>query len=154
MTPGSKPFTPEFDATLRDRDLAKARQDIAIGRWQGLPELLHSTGHDWDRRTHRVRLLAQSTAGTTIAEEWHTARPGDPDALVLRADTEVLRCFNLAVAAGTLALPARTGWTWPYGPAFARPTHILTTLCPGYRSSPSPGYTRVGTANSTTGGRS
>ncbi|MET9686856.1 hypothetical protein ABZY81_00015 [Streptomyces sp. NPDC006514] len=100
MTPGSKPFTPEFDATLRDRDLAKARQDIAIGRWQGLPELLHSTGHDWDRRTHRVRLLAQSTAGTTIAEEWYTARPGDPDALVLRADTEVLRCFNLAVAAG------------------------------------------------------
>ncbi|MCX4721867.1 hypothetical protein OG818_39890 [Streptomyces virginiae] len=100
MTPGSKRFTPEFDATLGDRDLAKAREDIAIGRWQGLPELLRSTGRDWDRRTHRMRLLAQYTAGTTIAEEWNTARPGDPDALVLRADTEVLRCFNLAVAAG------------------------------------------------------
>ncbi|MCX5070959.1 hypothetical protein OHA84_36700 [Streptomyces sp. NBC_00513] len=100
MTPGNKPFTPEFDATLGDRELAKAREDVAIGRWQGLPELLHSTGQDWDRRTHRIRLLAQSTAGTTIAEEWYTARPGDPDALVLRADTEVLRCFNLAVAAG------------------------------------------------------
>ncbi|MFI6014469.1 hypothetical protein ACIBAG_37715 [Streptomyces sp. NPDC051243] len=100
MTPGSKTFTPEFDVTLGDQGLARAREDITIGRWQGLPGLLHATGYDWDRRTHRIRLLAHAAAGTTVAEEWHTAQPRNPDALVLRAATEVMRCFNLAVAAG------------------------------------------------------
>ncbi|WP_246460809.1 hypothetical protein [Streptomyces himalayensis] len=109
MTAGSRTYTPEFDVTLGDRDLATAREDLAIGRWQGLPELLHNTGTDWDRRTHRMRLLAHVAAGTSVVEEWHTAQPSDPDALTLRAATEVMRCFNIAVAAGkdTIVDPGR-----------------------------------------------
>ncbi|MEU6659773.1 hypothetical protein [Streptomyces sp. NPDC046821] len=93
-------MTVRFDPTNGDRALASARQDIAIGRWQGLAELSAATGDDWDRRTFRMRLLAQAAAGTSVVESWHESQPDNPDALVLRAETEVMRAFNLALAAG------------------------------------------------------
>jgi hypothetical protein len=99
----ARDYAPDFDGTFGDGALAVARQDVTFGRWQGPADLLRDTGTDWDRRTHRVRLLAQAAAGTSVVEEWHTARPRDPDALVLRAETEVMRCFNLAMAAGGAA---------------------------------------------------
>ncbi|MGW6156836.1 hypothetical protein ACWFRM_27410 [Streptomyces sp. NPDC055144] len=93
-------MTVRFDPTNGDRALAEARADITIGRWQGLPELCAAAGSDWDRRTFRMRLLAQATAGTSVAESWHESQPRNADALVLRAETEVMRAFNLAMAAG------------------------------------------------------
>ncbi|MFE5940785.1 hypothetical protein ACFQ69_36215 [Streptomyces sp. NPDC056470] len=101
MARAHKGFTPSFDKTFGDRALAVACEDIAFGRWQDLCEFLHDTGQDWDRRTFRMRLLAQAAAGTAVAEHWHAADPRNPDALVLRAETEVMRVFNLA-AAGTV----------------------------------------------------
>ncbi|GAA3371732.1 hypothetical protein GCM10020367_23580 [Streptomyces sannanensis] len=99
MARARKDFTPVFDTTFGDRALQVAREDIAVGRWQGPAELLHATGPEWDRRTFRVRMLAQTAAGKSVAEHWHTAEPRNPDALVLRAETEVMRAFNLAAAA-------------------------------------------------------
>ncbi|MCX5439851.1 MULTISPECIES: hypothetical protein [unclassified Streptomyces] len=93
-------MTVRFDPTNGDRALAEARADITIGRWQGLPGLCAAAGSDWDRRTFRMRLLAQATAGTSVAESWHESQPQNADALVLRAETEVMRAFNLAMAAG------------------------------------------------------
>jgi hypothetical protein len=100
MARSRRTFTPKFDLTLGDRPLAEAREDVTIGRWQGLPALLAATWGQWDLRTHRMRLLAQSVAGTSTVEEWHAAQPDNPDVLVLRAETEVMRAFNLAVSAG------------------------------------------------------
>lgn len=99
-----RPFTPDFDTTLGDRELAEAREDVAIGRWQGLAGLLDATWGQWDLRTHRMRLLAQSVAGTSTVEEWHAAQPRNTDALVLRGETEVMRAFNLAVSSGGAAV--------------------------------------------------
>ncbi|MFF4756306.1 hypothetical protein ACWD5R_38535 [Streptomyces sp. NPDC002514] len=93
-------FTPEFDPDCGDALLTSARQDIVIGRWQGLRDLLRATGGDWPSRGHRMRLLAQSCAGSTTVESWLAAEPHSPDALVLRAATETARAFTLAVAAG------------------------------------------------------
>ncbi|MEY9848423.1 hypothetical protein [Streptacidiphilus sp. MAP5-3] len=84
---------PQFDQTHGDRELAAARHDLAVGRWQGVRDLLRDTGRDWDRRTHRVRLLADVAASTRTVESWQAAEPDNPDALVLRAETEVQRIF-------------------------------------------------------------
>ncbi|WP_328752548.1 hypothetical protein OHT57_43855 [Streptomyces sp. NBC_00285] len=93
-------FAPEFDPDCGDVPLTTARQDIVIGRWQGLRELLRATGPDWMARGHRVRVLAQTCAGSSTVESWLAAEPNSGDALVLRAATETARAFNLAIAAG------------------------------------------------------
>ncbi len=93
-------FTPDFDPDCGDAALTTARQDIIIGRWQGLRELLAATGPAWLARGHRVRLLAQACASTSTLESWLSAEPRSADALVLRAATETARAFHLAIAAG------------------------------------------------------
>lgn len=93
-------FAPDFDPDCGDTALTSARQDIVIGRWQGLRDLLRATGSDWPVRGHRVRLLAQACAGSSTVETWLAAEPHSADALVLRAATETARVFNLAIATG------------------------------------------------------
>ncbi|QXE39199.1 hypothetical protein KQY30_17065 [Streptomyces sp. GMY02] len=80
--------------------MTEARHDIVIGRWQGVRDLLRATGDDWPRRTHRIRLLSHAAAGSSAVENWRAAEPDSPDVAVLRAATEVVRAFNLAIAAG------------------------------------------------------
>ncbi|MEU0970171.1 hypothetical protein ABZ357_33930 [Streptomyces sp. NPDC005917] len=93
-------FAPDFDPDCGDAALTSARQDIVIGRWQGLRDLLRATGPDWLVRGHRVRLLAQACAGSSTAESWLAAEPYSADALVLRAATETARAFTVAISAG------------------------------------------------------
>ena len=88
-----------FDPTFGDAALATARQDLVVGRWQGARDLLRDTGRDWDRRTHRIRLLADAAAGIRTVETWQSAEPDNPDALVLRAETEVMRIFSAVAEA-------------------------------------------------------
>ncbi len=91
---------PDFDPDFGDRALTEARHDIVIGRWQGVRDLLAATGDAWARRTHRIRLLSHAAAGSSTVETWWAAEPGNPDAAVLRAATEVVRVFDAAIAAG------------------------------------------------------
>ncbi|MER6464077.1 hypothetical protein ACWC4D_34325 [Streptomyces sp. NPDC001288] len=93
-------FVADFDPDCGDTDLTSARQDVVIGRWQGLRDLLRATGPDWLVRGHRVRLLAQACAGSSTAESWLAAEPHGADALALRAATETARAFQLAISAG------------------------------------------------------
>ncbi|GAB7106384.1 hypothetical protein JCM4814A_46980 [Streptomyces phaeofaciens JCM 4814] len=93
-------FVPDFDPDCGDASLSSARHDIVIGRWQGLRELLRTTGPDWLARGHRVRLLAQACTDSSTVETWLAAEPHSADALVLRAATETARAFSLAIAAG------------------------------------------------------
>jgi len=93
-------FAPDFDPDCGDARLTDASQDIVIGRWQGLRDLLRATGADWLARGHRVRLLAQACASSSTAETWLAAEPTSADAMVLRAATETARAFNVAIAAG------------------------------------------------------
>ncbi|MFV2120915.1 hypothetical protein ACE14D_21705, partial [Streptomyces sp. Act-28] len=86
-------FVPDPDPCFGDRALGDVRHDIAVGRWQGVRDLLRDTGDDWPRRTHRIRLLAHAVACTSAVESWQAAEPDDPDAAVLRAATEVVRVF-------------------------------------------------------------
>lgn len=91
---------PQFDTDYGDRPLTEARQDIVIGRWQGVRDLLRATGDNWPRRTHRLRILSHAAASSSAVEIWRAAEPDSPDAAVLWAATEVVRVFNQAIAAG------------------------------------------------------
>ena len=99
-----------FDPDLGDRPLTAARQDVVIGRWQGVRDLLYATGNRWALRTHRIRILAHAVAGSTTVETWLAAEPKSADAQVLKAATEVVRLFGRLVregaAAGTLGVAA------------------------------------------------
>ncbi|MDK9497406.1 hypothetical protein QEZ40_002064 [Streptomyces katrae] len=96
---------PDYDPAFGDRALEEGCQDMAMGRWEGARDLLAQHPHDdWDRRAHRIRLLADAAADRHTVDVWHASDPSDPDAAVLRAETEVMRMF--AVARGG-AMPAR-----------------------------------------------
>ncbi|MEV7725679.1 hypothetical protein AB0P15_13190 [Streptomyces sp. NPDC087917] len=98
---------PVYDRTYGDRPLEEACQDMVLGRWEGARDLLaEQPGTDWDRRSHRVRLLADAAADRRTVDVWQAADPTDPDAAVLRAETEVMRAFALARDGAT---PGRDG---------------------------------------------
>ncbi|GGN81029.1 hypothetical protein GCM10011579_067180 [Streptomyces albiflavescens] len=84
---------PELDdhalhATLTALRPAQHLHGLGAGRmrpvWEPVAELLHSTGRDWDRRVHRISVLAGNLPAV-VSERWVADRPGDGDALVLRA---------------------------------------------------------------------
>ncbi len=52
--------------------------------WQPVAELLRDTGRDWDRRWHRMSVLAGGLPAA-VSERWIAERPGDGDASVLWA---------------------------------------------------------------------
>ncbi|PBC69539.1 hypothetical protein BX265_6868 [Streptomyces sp. TLI_235] len=56
-------------------------QDFVLA---AVERLLHETGRDWDRCTHRMRVLAHSGIHG-IAHGWYSRRPDDPYALMLYA---------------------------------------------------------------------
>jgi hypothetical protein len=66
--------------------------------WKPVAELLRTTGRDWDRRAHRISVLAASLP-TVVPQRWVADRPDDGDALVLYASVLAER----APAAGRAA---------------------------------------------------
>lgn len=54
--------------------------DVAL-----VASLLEETGDDWDRRSHRVSVLAEATADTGVAAAWLGREPHSADALVFHA---------------------------------------------------------------------
>lgn len=74
-----------FDDALDDAELRAARAASAQGRWQAARSLLLHTGDDWDRRGHRVTVLAAQPYAAAWAREWQLAEPGSADAATLLA---------------------------------------------------------------------
>ena len=90
---------PELDddplhRTLLDLRPTQQLHGLGAGRtrpaWEPVADLLRATGRDWDRRTHRVSVLAQELPAA-VSERWATDRPDDGDALVLRAFVQSAR---------------------------------------------------------------
>lgn len=94
------PLPPSFDPAADDVALAAACQDLLIGRWQSTRDLLRDSYGLWGPRTFRARVLAETACNGRTVESWQAAEPDNPDALVLRAETEVARAFAAAAAAG------------------------------------------------------
>lgn len=107
LTTGPKPVSPPpplgrgrkraahaFDAALDDAELAAARTALAQGRWQTARSLLARTGDEWDRRGHRVAVLAQEQACVPWTRDWLLAEPDSVDAAVLLALGQVRRALR------------------------------------------------------------
>ncbi|MES5822650.1 hypothetical protein [Streptomyces sp. RG80] len=81
-------------ATLTELRPAPQLHGLGAGRtrplWQPVAELLRDTGRDWDRRWHRTTVLAGELPAA-VCERWIADRPGDGDALVLRACVRSVR---------------------------------------------------------------
>ncbi|MER5970080.1 hypothetical protein ABT112_10150 [Streptomyces sp. NPDC002055] len=85
---------PSFDPALDDHALARARDALAQGRWTDVRDLLATTGDDWDRRGHRLVVLAEGPASAAWAEEWKLAEPDSADAAALLACATVFRAVR------------------------------------------------------------
>ncbi|MFJ7249468.1 hypothetical protein ACIQWA_33230 [Kitasatospora sp. NPDC098652] len=60
-------------------------------RIEQIERLLHEAGTDWDRRTHRLAVLAEAAAPWELARSWRMRSPRDADALVLEAWVGLVR---------------------------------------------------------------
>ncbi|MEF9902824.1 hypothetical protein [Streptomyces sp. P9-A2] len=83
-----------FDEALDDEELVAARTALAQGRWQKSRSLLVRTGDDWDRRGHRITVLARESSCATWARDWLLAEPDSGDGAVLLALAQVRRALR------------------------------------------------------------
>ncbi|MFC7259461.1 hypothetical protein [Streptomyces lutosisoli] len=91
---GRKRAAQAFDAALDDAELVAARASLKQGRWTAVRALLAATGDDWDRRGHRVTVLAQEPAALAWARDWQLAEPESADAAVLLGGATVQRALK------------------------------------------------------------
>ncbi|MFI9272977.1 hypothetical protein ACIGXM_19950 [Kitasatospora sp. NPDC052896] len=133
-------LTPELD----DRDLGRVRKQVEAPAISGMSEiqidqverLLKDTGADWDRRAHRIGVLAESAADSNLARSWLLRRPRHADALVLHARVDLVRARR---ANGTVDAQAvadrcyRAAELWPEDPT---PWVVLLGLLRVQRSRP------------------
>ncbi|MBL1086286.1 hypothetical protein JK359_30720 [Streptomyces actinomycinicus] len=85
---------PAFDDALGDAGLRTARAALAQGRRQAARALLLHTGDDWDRRGHRLTVLARDPYAAAWASDWLAAEPGSADAAALLALALVHRALR------------------------------------------------------------
>ncbi len=83
-----------LDAALDDAELVAARAALRQGRWQAARALLARTGDDWDRRGHRLTVLALEPSSAAWAGDWLLAEPDSVDAAVLLALAQVRRALR------------------------------------------------------------
>ncbi|MFJ8113038.1 hypothetical protein [Streptomyces sp. NPDC096132] len=82
------------DPALDDTELGAARAALSQGRWQAARSLLAHTGEDWDRRAHRVAVLALEPYAAAWAHDWLLAAPDCADGRVLHALAQVRRALR------------------------------------------------------------
>ncbi|MEV7089992.1 hypothetical protein AB0O07_29600 [Streptomyces sp. NPDC093085] len=91
---------PFFDPALDDTELRAVRDQLAQGRWTEARTLLAATGDDWDRRGHRVIVLAQAASAAVWAGDWLLAEPDSADAATLLGCAAVLDVLHGRPRAG------------------------------------------------------
>ncbi|WP_405782093.1 hypothetical protein [Streptomyces sp. NBC_00859] len=82
------------DPALDDVELVEVRTQLAQGRWGRVSSLLTATADDWDRRGHRLVVLAEGAGSAAWAEDWLLAEPQSADAAALLACATVLRALR------------------------------------------------------------
>lgn len=118
LTRSSARLKPELD----DEALGKALQTLARTRGYHpaiaqMHQLLHATGSDWERRCHRIRVLAK--AFPTFAHSWQQLHPDNCHALTLRSWTLLLAARStgrMTHAEEALALCHKAARAWPEDP--------------------------------------
>lgn len=83
--PGRNDFNPSFDPVGLDSELRIALEEVRIGRWLAMRDLLARTGDRWGLRTARSQVLASAAARSHVVREWLAEEPGSVDAMMMRA---------------------------------------------------------------------
>ncbi|MEU3980087.1 hypothetical protein AB0F77_08235 [Streptomyces sp. NPDC026672] len=89
-----EPPAQAVDGALDDAELVAARSAFTQGRRQAVRALFLRTGDDWDRRGHRVNVLAQEPYAAARARDWLLAEPDSAGATVLLALALVHRALR------------------------------------------------------------
>jgi hypothetical protein len=97
FNPRSRRTRLDPDPAFEDAELWRAREDAAMGGWEGVRDLLARTGDDWPLRTHRISVLANASVGLQWPSAWSQAEPDRPDALVMGAYAQAARLHELIV---------------------------------------------------------
>ncbi|MEV8568983.1 hypothetical protein AB0436_25950 [Streptomyces sp. NPDC051322] len=82
------------DPALDDSELSAARTQLAQGRWIAVSSLLTATADDWDRRGHRIVVLAEGQSTAAWAQDWLLVEPESVDAATLLACATVMRALD------------------------------------------------------------
>jgi hypothetical protein len=88
-----------YDPAGHDQDLRQAMEELRVGRWMTMRDLLRTTGADWELRTSRSQILASAAALTDVVTLWLQEEPKNQDAQMMAA----------RVAAERLLLARRRG---------------------------------------------
>lgn len=108
LTESPLTMPPATDPALDDAELACARAALAQGRRQAARSLLARTGDAWDRRAHRITVLALGPYAAAHAHAWLLAEPGCADAAVLLALAHVRRALRGKETPATARAACRT----------------------------------------------
>ncbi|WP_299540322.1 hypothetical protein [uncultured Streptomyces sp.] len=81
----------------RDPALERALAAASRGRWEPVADLFRDTAGDWERRSLYANRLGYRAArkGDAWLVAWQEARPTDPDAALLRAETTIRYAWKL-----------------------------------------------------------
>jgi hypothetical protein len=105
-------FRPLYHPAGLDDALRIAVEEVRIGRWVPMKDLLARTGGRWGLRTARSQVLAAAAARSHVVREWLVEEPASPDALMMRARVDTERVLHAHRAghtgAGELAEQARS----------------------------------------------
>jgi hypothetical protein len=74
-----------YDLAGHDTALRFALEEVGVGRWMAMRDLLEQTGKNWVLRTSRSQILASVVARTDIVSRWHQEERSNPNALMMRA---------------------------------------------------------------------
>ncbi|MEV6795905.1 hypothetical protein AB0M87_28815 [Streptomyces sp. NPDC051320] len=85
---------PLADPALDDSELSEVRTQLAQGRWIAVSSLLTATADDWDRRGHRIVVLAEGQSSAAWARDWLLVEPESVDAATLLACATVMRALD------------------------------------------------------------
>ncbi|MFG2289068.1 hypothetical protein ACGFOU_23745 [Streptomyces sp. NPDC048595] len=115
-----RPDAPVLAPALDDTELAIAADALALGQWARVRTLLAETGADWDRRGHRLTVLAGCPGSAAWAGDWQLAEPDSGDAatlvavatvrLALRGEAAVDAAAEACAAAARMVPEDPTPW--------------------------------------------
>lgn len=87
-------FRPVYHPAGLDTELRQTLEEVRVGRWRAMAELLAGTGTDWARRTARSQALAATAARSHVVREWQTEEPRSADARMMRTRVMTERALH------------------------------------------------------------
>ncbi|WP_280672637.1 hypothetical protein [Kitasatospora sp. MAP12-44] len=98
--------TPRLKPELDDKELGRVRKQLDTSPISSMREIqadqieriLRAAGTDWDRRSHRISVLADKAADSNLSRFWLLRNPKNADALLFQAWVDLVRARQAGAA--------------------------------------------------------